>query len=402
MLNTVAAGLLCLLSAPSLVAGLSIGAVAQDPLADWQGSNSTSATLNRRADSVACRYNNECTDLSLGGANTHVWCNTRIRLCTWSCDSGYTLSPWTGACVKNKGKTTTIVAPSSTSSPLSTSSPAPASTSSGTAGRSCGLTVQCAGLEIPDYAHQWCDSKAGVCSWRCNSGFTAKGNGCYKNAGASTTTSSSTTSSLSSPTPTSSPVSTFPASSSTSLAPSFTEVTSSYTLVPTTTTSPQPSASSNPYLVDANLAGISAFQASTGGWNGNSLVSWYHTNSATDSTNGHSWCYIPYTDATPGFAPSLNTMLAQFGWNAITAGQNFCGLQAEFETPDGKTALLYLHDAFDDAWVRTPNAVDVIYDSFPLLYGSVPTSKNDVVKGAKWRFTGKRDTRYIFNGGNPV
>jgi hypothetical protein len=45
---------------------------------------------------------------------------------------------------------------------------------------------------------------------------------------------------------------------------------------------------------------------------------------------------------------------------------------------------------------------DVIYDSFPLLYGSVPTSKNDVVKGAQWRFTGKRDTRYIFNSGNPV
>jgi hypothetical protein len=50
-------------------------------------------------------------------------------------------------------------------------------------------------------------------------------------------------------------------------------------------------------------------------------------------------------------------MLAQFGWNAISAGQNFCGLEAEFSTPDGRTATLYLHDAFDDAWVRTPNAV---------------------------------------------
>lgn len=284
----------------------------------------STASLDRRAEAIACRYNDECSGLTLSGANTHTWCNTRIRLCTWSesklwearrasadcpvdstgCDSGYTLSPWTGLCVKNKGKTTTTpAAPSSTSSASSTP---PASTSSAAAGRSCSLTVQCAGLVIPDYSHQWCNSKAGQCSWRkllfsggfsarreaelppfagCNSGFTAKGDVCYKNSGVTSTTPTATAPPLLA---TRSPSIASPSLSSSTL--SFTEVSPSFTIVPTTTTTPaEPSASSNPYLVDANLSGISAFQASTGGWNTNSLVSWYHTNSAADSTNGNSW-----------------------------------------------------------------------------------------------------------------
>lgn len=56
-------------------------------------------------------------------------------------------------------------------------------------------------------------------------------------------------------------------------------------------------------------------------------------------------------------------MLSAFDWNPLRAGKNWCGLEAEFTTPDGRKATLYIHDAFDDKWVRTPNAVDVIIGS---------------------------------------
>lgn len=91
----------------------------------------------------------------------------------------------------------------------------------------------------------------------------------------------------------------------------------------------------------------------------------------TDSTNGHSWsasilpsshgphslicfvcrCYYPYNDATPGFAISLASMLADAGGDATKARQMYCGLEAIVTTPSGKTVTLYVADAFDDAYV---------------------------------------------------
>lgn len=53
MINVIAAGLLCLLSAPKLVAGLSIGAVSQDPRVDWRGDNGTSSECYRGSGSLA-------------------------------------------------------------------------------------------------------------------------------------------------------------------------------------------------------------------------------------------------------------------------------------------------------------------------------------------------------------
>ena len=133
-----------------------------------------------------------------------------------------------------------------------------------------------------------------------------------------------------------------------------------------------------------------------------------------------SWCFSKYNDATPGFAPSLKTMLSVYGggWTDLQKWKSmklFCGLEAEFTTSDGRTATLYIHDAFDDAWVRTPNAVDVIIGSvrrrrrsylfkpaltlhssqFAQLFGRSTTNKNDVVQNASWRLTGKRDTRWV-------
>lgn len=56
-------------------------------------------------------------------------------------------------------------------------------------------------------------------------------------------------------------------------------------------------------------------------------------------------------------------MLANFANSWTEAGKAYCGLEAEFTTPDGLTTLLYIADGFDPAWVRTPGSVDVIYNS---------------------------------------
>jgi hypothetical protein len=56
-------------------------------------------------------------------------------------------------------------------------------------------------------------------------------------------------------------------------------------------------------------------------------------------------------------------MLANYGNDSIAAGTAYCGLEAVFTAPDGRTATLYLADAFDDAWVLTPTSIDVVWGS---------------------------------------
>jgi hypothetical protein len=97
----------------------------------------------------------------------------------------------------------------------------------------------------------------------------------------------------------------------------------------------------------SNLSGVKSFL----GLNTGAIASWYHTNSAQDSTNGNSWCYYPYRDSTPGFAISLGAMLADAGGDATRAREMYCGLEAVVTTPSGKTLTLYVADAFDDACV---------------------------------------------------
>lgn len=120
--------------------------------------------------------------------------------------------------------------------------------------------------------------------------------------------------------------------------------------------------------------GISTFLGEQTG----AIASWFRTNSGQDSTNGNSWCYRPYDDSMPGFAPSLKTMLASFGGDPIAAGKAFCGQEAEFTTPDGRTATLFIADAFDDRWVLTPTSVDVIHGAFHLLFGSTTDNVSGV------------------------
>ena len=66
-----------------------------------------------------------------------------------------------------------------------------------------------------------------------------------------------------------------------------------------------------------------------------------------------------YDNSTPGFAPDVTTMLNNFGGDYVAAGKAYCGLEAEFTAPDGRTALLYIADGFDSKWVLTPGSVDI-------------------------------------------
>lgn len=109
--------------------------------------------------------------------------------------------------------------------------------------------------------------------------------------------------------------------------------------------SPSNGLSSNKSANAVSAAGVTSFLGVNTG-----IGSWFHTDLASDSTNGNSWCGCPYTDSTPGFAPSVGTMLKNFGGDYSKAGKAFCGLEAKFTAPDGKTSLLYIADGFDDKW----------------------------------------------------
>ncbi|GAA5864196.1 hypothetical protein JCM3774_001253 [Rhodotorula dairenensis] len=141
--------------------------------------------------------------------------------------------------------------------------------------------------------------------------------------------------------------------------------------------------------------GISTFLGNNTG----AIASWYRSNNPRDSTNGRSWCQMPYNDAVPGFAPSLKTMLASFDQDSTAAKRAFCGLEAKVYSPaTRKTVTLFIADAFDDKWVRTPASIDVMFDSFASLFGRTTHDKNDVVKDVSWRLTGKRNEQFTYEG----
>jgi len=129
------------------------------------------------------------------------------------------------------------------------------------------------------------------------------------------------------------------------------------------------------------------------------IGSWFRADNAQDSTNGRSWCGFAYHNSDPGFAMSLNLMgggSALWGrntklWNKST--NTYCGLQAEL-TYKGKTYTGYMLDAFDPAWVRTKFSIDILINLFEKLWGKNTSNKNDVMNTVKWRFTGKKATKW--------
>ncbi|KAL8283936.1 hypothetical protein RQP46_005368 [Phenoliferia psychrophenolica] len=167
----------------------------------------------------------------------------------------------------------------------------------------------------------------------------------------------------------------------------------------TTSTSAAPAATTSSAAVVSSLLSELKSQVFVGmnGEGESAIGSWFHADASTDSTNGHSWCGFPYTDATPGFAPSLSRMLQGYGSREL-AGPAYCGLEAKMHNPDGTTTIGYIIDAFDDTWVRTPKSIDIMYDLFTKFNGAATNDKNVVVKGVTWELTGNRNEQYKYEG----
>lgn len=144
-------------------------------------------------------------------------------------------------------------------------------------------------------------------------------------------------------------------------------------------------AAANYQLATKSDAVASSGVKSFTGTNTGAIVSWYHTNSATDSTNGascsrsfahpsrpfllasltrpsivptgHSWCLYPYDDNVPGFAVSLSAMLADFNGDENAARAAYCGLGATFTTSSGVSQTLYIGELLLHRSMSLPRAL---------------------------------------------
>ncbi|KAH7198943.1 uncharacterized protein B0J16DRAFT_331389 [Fusarium flagelliforme] len=133
------------------------------------------------------------------------------------------------------------------------------------------------------------------------------------------------------------------------------------------------------------------------------IGSWYRASTNQDSTNAQSWCGYGYSNSDPVFAPSLKAMggatwsFNQDAWRQQT--RKYCGLEAKVTDPTtGKSQLMYIGDAFDDAWVRTPASIDIMIDAFSNIHGNPNGDKNNVIKGVQWELTGRVNTKFAAPG----
>merc|ERR1711939_792020 len=105
---------------------------------------------------------------------------------------------------------------------------------------------------------------------------------------------------------------------------------------------------------------VSAFQGTNTG-----IGSWFRTNSGQDSTNGQSWCQTYYQDDWPCFAPSVGTMLSNFGGDYNKAATAYCGLEAKVTDPKtGNSITGFICDGFDDKWVKSAGSIDLTVGAF--------------------------------------
>ncbi|RGP60885.1 hypothetical protein FSPOR_10386 [Fusarium sporotrichioides] len=133
------------------------------------------------------------------------------------------------------------------------------------------------------------------------------------------------------------------------------------------------------------------------------IGSWYRASAGADSTTGTSWCGYKYSNSDPLFAVSLKAMGgATYGSNPTAwreQTRKYCGLEALVTDPTtGKSKLMYIGDAFDDAWVRTPASIDIMIDACSAIHGNPNGNKNDVIKNVKWELTGNVNTQYAADG----
>ncbi|KAM0228917.1 hypothetical protein ACHAP5_011807 [Fusarium lateritium] len=155
------------------------------------------------------------------------------------------------------------------------------------------------------------------------------------------------------------------------------------------------------------------------------IGSWYRANSGADSTSGTSWCGYKYSNSDPLFAvvsqsspirhqleqyPDVHLLQSLKAMGGATYGsdptawrqqtQKYCGLEALVTDPStGKSKLMYIGDAFDDAYIKGSRAsIDIMVDAFSAIHGNPNGDKNKVIKGVKWEFTGNINTQYAAAG----
>jgi hypothetical protein len=80
-------------------------------------------------------------------------------------------------------------------------------------------------------------------------------------------------------------------------------------------------------------------------------------------------------------------------------GREYCGLEAIVRNPQtGVEMTLYIVDAFDPKWVRSPGSIDIMVDVYKQLTRDPVLDKNKVIRGVEWRLTGNRNPKYAFKG----
>ncbi|KAJ4151551.1 hypothetical protein LMH87_012243 [Akanthomyces muscarius] len=131
----------------------------------------------------------------------------------------------------------------------------------------------------------------------------------------------------------------------------------------------------------ASIYPVSIPQGFFPGANNGVIGSWYRASAGQDATNGQSWCGYTYKNSDPIFAVSLKAMGGATynsnpdAWRAQS--RKYCGLEAQVTDPStGKTSLLYIGDAFDDAWIKRTGSIDIMIDAFSNLHGNPNGNKN--------------------------
>ncbi|KAL7007573.1 hypothetical protein EMMF5_003037 [Cystobasidiomycetes sp. EMM_F5] len=166
---------------------------------------------------------------------------------------------------------------------------------------------------------------------------------------------------------------------------SNTKSTSTTAAAASTSTSSSSSSSTSNGSTSSASGSVTAFS----GTNSNAILSWFRTNSGSDSTNGQSWCQTKYQDDWICFAPDVTTMLKEYNNDYNAAATAFCGREAIVTDPStGKSITAFICDGFDSKWVKTPASLDLTVAAFTAIKGSFDNNKNTVIQGATWKLTG--------------
>ena len=153
---------------------------------------------------------------------------------------------------------------------------------------------------------------------------------------------------------------------------------------------PDPKEDLELYQIDVMPPGFRGKQSGIG--------SWFRANHVDDTTNGNSWCQYPYKNYTIGFAIDLDQMR-----RSPLGGKEYCGLEAfVFNPKTNKSLILYVSDAFDPKWVKSPGSIDIMVESFQYLTNGAPLVKNNVIFDIQWEFTGNKSRKYSYDNRGDV